>query len=67
MMEGFGAPEASINEALTKLENQNQFGIAGILKSLVICSYSALLFSVTISDIQYPLSYIFYPIDSVCC
>ena len=34
MMEGFGAPEASINEAVTKLENQNQFGIAGILKSL---------------------------------
>ena len=34
MMEGFGAPEASITEAVSKLEDQNQFGIVGILKSL---------------------------------
>ena len=34
MLEGFGSPEAVINESVAKLESQNQFGVLGILKSL---------------------------------
>ena len=32
MMEGFGAPEAQINEALQKMQNENQYSIMNQLK-----------------------------------
>ncbi|MFD0975214.1 DUF4199 domain-containing protein [Salinimicrobium gaetbulicola] len=35
MMEKFGAPEASINEALAELENDNQFSVLNQLKKFV--------------------------------
>jgi len=34
MMEGFNAPAEAIAEAVEKIENQNQYGFASILKSL---------------------------------
>lgn len=35
MMEKFGAPEASINEALAEMENNNQFSVMNQLKKFV--------------------------------
>lgn len=35
MMEKFGAPEASINEALAEMENNNQFSVINQLKKFV--------------------------------
>lgn len=35
MMEGFGAPAETIAEAVENIENQNQYGVVSLLKSLV--------------------------------
>jgi hypothetical protein len=43
MMEGFNAPVEAIDQTVEQMETQNQFGVAGIIKSL---AFQLVLFSI---------------------